>query len=127
MTDRERALDLAYKALNRRDHTVSELRARLEAKEVEPQAIAGALAELEREGVLDDARYAQRFAEDRRNLDSWGAERIERELRRRGVALDLVEQALAEHDRQRELDAALALLAERLQEPPVDDRGRDRA
>ena len=33
------------------------------------------------QGYLDDARYAQRFAEDRRTLDAWGAERIERRLR----------------------------------------------
>lgn len=127
MTDAERALDLAYKALNRRDHTVSELRTRLEGKQVEEGAIAAAIAQLEEERLLDDARFARRFAEDKRALESWGGERIERELRRRGVALDLVESALGAQDRQGELDSALALLAERVREPPVDDRGRDRA
>ena len=38
-----------------------------------------------RAGYLDDARFAQRFAEDRRRLDGWGAERIERRLRALGV------------------------------------------
>jgi regulatory protein len=127
MTEIERALDLAYKALNRRDHTVSELQARLAGKQVEPDAIAAAIAQLEEERLLDDARFARRFAEDKRSLERWGGERIERELLRRGVALEQVETALADQDRDGELESALALLAERVREPPADDRGRDRA
>ena len=60
MTDAQRALDLAYKALNRRDRTVAELRIHLEGKLVEPAAIDAAIAELEQGGFLDDARFAQR-------------------------------------------------------------------
>jgi regulatory protein len=127
MTDAQRALDLAYKALNRRDRTVGELRVHLEGKLVEPAAIDGAIAELERGGFLNDARFAQRLAEDKRTLEQWGSERIERELLRRGVAPDLVETTLAAWDRAGELDAALALLAAKVREPPADDRGRDRA
>lgn len=126
MTEDQRALDLAYKALNRRERTVFELRTYLEGKLVEPAAIDVAVAALERDRLLDDARFAQRFAEDKRTLERWGGERIERELTRRGVALDLVENALAAQDQGGELDAALALLAERAPEPPADDRGRDR-
>jgi len=127
MTDAQRALDLAYKALNRRDRTVSELRIYLEGKLVEPTAIDFAVGELEQDGFLDDARFAQRFSEDKRTLERWGSERIERELLRRGVPPDLVETALAAQDREGELDSALALLAEKVREPPADDRARDRA
>jgi len=126
MSEAQRALDLAHKALNRRERTVFELRAHLEGKLVEPDAIDTVVAELERAGLLDDARFAQRFAEDKRTLERWGAERIERELARRGVALDLIETAVAARDRDEELDAALALLADRV-EPPADDPARDRA
>jgi regulatory protein len=127
MDETQRALDLAYKALNRRERTVCELRACLEGKRVEPEAIDAAIAELEQARLLDDAGFARRFAEDKRTLERWGAERIERELLRRGVALDLVETAVAAQDRDGELDSALALLAERVREPPCDDRERDRA
>ncbi len=127
MTDEQRALDLAYKALNRRDRTVGELRGYLEGKLVEPAAIDATIGELEQGGFLDDARFAQRLADDKRTLERWGSERIERELLRRGVPSDLVEAALAEQDREGELDSALALLAEKVREPPVDDRARDRA
>ena len=47
------------------------MRRHLEAKRVEPDTIEAALAELGEQGYLDDARYAQRFAEDRRTLDDW--------------------------------------------------------
>ena len=127
MSEEQRALDLAYKALNRRERTVYELRAHLEGKLVEPVAIDAAVAELERAGLLDDARFAARFAEDKRLLERWGAERIERELLRRGVARDLVETAVAARDREDELGSALALHAERVRELPADDRARDRA
>ncbi|HEX2160568.1 MAG TPA: regulatory protein RecX [Thermoleophilaceae bacterium] len=127
MDEAQRALDLAFKALNRRERSVGELRAYLEGKRVEPDAIDAAVAELERAGLLDDAGFARRFAEDKRTLERWGAERIERELRRRGVARDLVEAAVAQQDRDGELVSALALLAEKVREPPADDRGRDRA
>jgi regulatory protein len=127
MGETQRALDLAYKVLNRRDRTVFELRTHLEGKLVEPDAIEAAVVELEREGLLDDARFAQRFTEDKRTLERWGAERIERELTRRGVAVDLIETAIAEQDRGGELDAALALLADKVREPPANDRARDRA
>jgi regulatory protein len=122
-----RALDLAYKALGRREHTVAELRAVLERKRVEPDAIEAALTELSEAGLLDDARYARRFAEDKRALARWGSERIARDLTRRGIESGLVDAALQEQGREGELESALALLAERSPEPPESDRERDRA
>lgn len=125
--ERERAIELAYRAVGARDRTVSELRTFLERKRVEPVAIEEAVAELVDAGFLDDGRYARRFAEDKRTLERWGSERIARDLRRRGVGPELVEAALAMQDRGAELDTALLLLETRFPDPPSDDRGRDRA
>ena len=88
VTDPERlqhALDLAYRFLGHRDRTVAEVRERLTAERVEPAVVEEAVEELRHLGYLDDARYAQRFAEDRRTIDAWGAERIERRLLAVGV------------------------------------------
>jgi regulatory protein len=122
----ERAIELGYRAVGYRERTVAELRTFLERKRVEPEAIDEAVAELTTAGFLDDARYARRFAEDKRELDRWGAERIARDLRRRGVAPDLIEAALVERSREAELRTALLLLEQRIP-PPRDDRERDRA
>src|SRR4051812_1708660 len=125
--ERERAIDLAYRAVGTRDRTVAELRTFLERKRVEPSAIEEAVAELVEAGFLDDARYAHRFAEDKRALERWGSERIARDLRRRGVEPELVEAAVATQDRGAELETAILLLEARFAEPPADDRARDRA
>jgi regulatory protein len=125
--DLQRALDLAYRYLGHRDRTVAELRRHLEAKGVEPRTAEAAIAELTVQGYLDDARYAQRFAEDRRTIDAWGAERIERRLLAVGVDAALIAAALDERDADEELEAALAVLRRRFPRAPSDDRERERA
>jgi len=123
----QEALDLAFSYLGHRDRTVAEVRRHLERKRVEPAAIDGALAELGRLGYLDDARYAQRFAEDRRRLDAWGAERIERRLVALGVPPEHVASAVGAGDDHDELSAAVELLRRRIGRPPETDRDRERA
>lgn len=123
----QRALDLAYRYLGRRDRTVVEMRRHLEGKRVEPDLIDEAVAELLEQGYLDDARYARRFAEDRRTLDSWGVDRIEQRLIAVGVDRADIAAALAAQPAEAELDAAVALLQRKLREPPTDDRGREKA
>ena len=124
--ERERAIQLAYRAVGYRERTVAELRTFLERKRVEPEAIDDAVTELTEAGFLDDARYAQRFAEDKRELERWGSERIARELQRRGVPPDLIEPAVADRSREAELDTALLVLAQKVASVG-DDRERDRA
>ena len=126
-SEEQRALALAQTALSARDRTESELRSVLERKRVEPDAIDCAVAELKAAGLLDDVRFAHRFAEDKRVLERWGCDRIERELRRRGLAPELVEAATRAREREQELSAAVELLAERVPQPLASDRERDRA
>ena len=62
------------------------------------------VGELREQGYLDDARYARRFAEDRRRLDDWGAERIERRLLALGVDRELMCRRGRSQDADDELD-----------------------
>jgi regulatory protein len=126
-SETERAIDLAYNAVSRRERTVAELRTCLERRRVEPVAIDAAVEELTAAGFLDDARYAIRFAEDKRELEQWGSERIARDLGRRGVAAELIEAALCDRSPQAELETAVLLLKRSFPVPPRDDRERDRA
>jgi regulatory protein len=123
----QHALDTAYRYLGRRDRTALEVRRHLEGKKVEPSAIDGALHELHVSGYLDDARYAKRFAEDRRELDDWGADRIARRLQAAGVGEEDVAAALDDRGSDGEREAALALLQRRLRVAPSSDRERERA
>jgi regulatory protein len=123
----ERARGLAWRALNRRDRTVLELGAVLLDKRVEPAVADQVVTELIELGYLDDARYAERFAEDRQRLDGWGSERIERRLRELGIANDTIDVALAARDYEAERGAALELLRRRCPQPPATRAERDRA
>jgi regulatory protein len=123
----EKARALAWRALNKRDRTVDEVGGMLLGKRVEPSVADQVVTELIELGYLDDARYAQRFAEDRRTIDAWGAERIERRLLALGVDPALIAAALDARGAGEELEAALAVLRRRFARPPADDRSRDRA
>lgn len=123
----QRALDLAYAYLAKRDRTVREVRRRLQEREVDPASVEEALAELTDAGMLDDARYATRFAEDRRNLDSWGASRIERRLVEVGVTSEHIEAALRMQEGEDEFGAALCALRRRYPDPLPDAQERERA
>ena len=121
------ALDVAYAYLAKRDRTVREVSRRLEEREVDAATVSETLAELTDAGMLDDARYAVRFAEDRRNLDAWGAARIERRLLAVGVAVEHVDAALAMQEGEDEFGAALDALRRRYLDPLADARERERA
>ncbi len=90
-------------------------------------SVAAAIDVLCEQGYLDDARFAGRFAADRRTLDCWGSERIERRLGDLGIDDELVSGALAELGPDNELHVAVGLLERRFPEPPGDDRSRQRA
>ena len=120
------ALQKAYRYLGHRDRTVAELRKHLLAKGVPEEIAEAALDELGELGYVDDARFARQFAEDRRNLDAWGGERIERRLLDLGVDRELVAAAVAAGG-EGELDAAVELLRRRFPAPPATERERERA
>ena len=130
MSDLDRALAFAYRYVNRRERTIHEVRARLEAKGIEPAITDQALAALVEQGVVDDGRFARLFVHDKRELEGWGADRIRRGLLARGIDRELAAEALAhveDENPETELERALRLLRRRFVSAPRDRRERDRA
>jgi regulatory protein len=124
----QRALDGAYRYLNRRERTVAEVRQRLEQVGIESAIAEEAIAILTEQNVLDDERYARLFVQDKRALEQWGGDRIRRALRTRGIGRDVIEEALTEDESSAdELARAVELLRARFPSPPQDRRERDRA
>jgi regulatory protein len=121
------ARGLAWDALNRRERTVAELARILARKRVEPAVIEEVVGELVEQGFLDDARYARQFADERRRLDSWGTERIQRRLRALGIGREELDEALEAQPHDEELDAAVALLRRRFPAAPSTPRDCERA
>jgi regulatory protein len=123
-----RALATAYRYLNQRERTEAEMRTRLSRASADPADVERAIETLREQGYLDDARFARLFAQDKRELDQWGSDRIRRTLLARGVTRELVDDALDEqpgNDSERE--RAVALLKRRFPSPPQDRRERERA
>jgi len=128
---RERLLDDAlaccYRHLARREHSVAELRGRLERDAFAPAIVDEAVAVVVEQGYVDDARYARLLVEDRRTIDGWGVERLRARLESAGIDRELVEATLADCDGESELVAATALIRRRCALPLADDRQRQRA
>jgi regulatory protein len=120
------ALVLALRALRRRERSRAELAAWLGERGVEAEEVDETLTRLEELGELDDGRFARRYAEDKRELAGWGAERIRDALQARGIAHEEIEAALAAEDGESEVGRAIALLARR-GELPSSERARARA
>ena len=120
------ALSDAYRHLGMRDRTEAEVRAGLARRGHDPQVTDDAVEELCVQGYLDDARFARRFAEDRRSLDGWGGERIRARLAELGVPAHLID-ATAWSAPEEELAAAVDLLRRRLPHAPSGERERQRA
>jgi regulatory protein len=123
----DRALVRAYRHLGQREHSVAELRRRLERAHTEPEVLEEALAILAEQGYIDDARYTRMLVEDRRSIDGWGEQRIRARLQQAGIDRDLIDQVLAEGGQAGELASAIALLERRWRRAPADDRERQRA
>jgi regulatory protein len=83
----------AVALLARRDFASGELHERLLQQGFEEAAVASLLAGLAREGVLDDGRYAQNYVVYHAGRGQ-GPLRIAAELRRRGLAAELIDAAL---------------------------------
>jgi regulatory protein len=103
------------------------VRRHLRRRGVDPATTARTLSALIVDGYLNDVRYAQRFTADKRQLDHWGAKRIEQRLLAAGVDVETVDAVLATRDPSDELEAAIELLERRFSIPPRDGRERNRA
>ncbi|HEX6116759.1 MAG TPA: regulatory protein RecX [Solirubrobacterales bacterium] len=100
----------ALGALRRRERSRAELAEWLARRGYEQEDRIAALDRLEEVGELDDARFARRYAEDKRELSGWGPERIREALLARGVPLMEVEDALEADSHDEQLDRATELL-----------------
>jgi regulatory protein len=106
-------LSLALSALNRKERTVAEMGSWLRARGVGTDEVEEVVDRLVSTGVLDDNRYARRYAEDKRMLKRWGSERIRVALLDRGISPTDVEEALSDAGGEDEIELAHELLCDR--------------
>jgi SOS response regulatory protein OraA/RecX len=100
----------ALRLLRHRDRSIAQVDRELEKRGVDDADRAEALATLERTGIVDDGRYAERRAATLAERGA-GDALISHDLTAAGVALELVEAALAALED--ELDRARRIAARR--------------
>ncbi|MDD2309153.1 MAG: regulatory protein RecX [Desulfuromonadaceae bacterium] len=85
----------ALRLLTGRDYSTARIRQKLATREAAEGGIDDVIARLQREGWLDDRRYAVRFAESALSSGRYYGARLRMEMRRRGFTADLVNETLA--------------------------------
>ena len=103
------AYQAALKMLSRRDYFRVELEDRLARKGYQTEEIERAMDRCSHLNLVNDARLAERFVDFRSADRGWGPRRLVAELRRRGVAGELAEEAsrLAPDQLQAALETAI--------------------
>ena len=89
------AKDRALRLLGARWRSRAELDQRLRRAGFEPEDIAAALADLERAGLIDDARFARAVVGDQAGQRLAGDRAIRAALYQKGVSADVADAALA--------------------------------
>ena len=101
---RVQAHEAALRLLSHRSRSEAEMRTRLTMRGIDPKVIDGEIDRLRDAGLLDDAKFARAWVEDRKRLAPRGRRMLRYELLGRGIAPDAVDEVTADVD-----DGALAL------------------
>ncbi|MFJ9776513.1 regulatory protein RecX [Kitasatospora sp. NPDC101157] len=114
-TDPEsRARDICLRLLTGAAKSRKQLADALSKREIPEDVAEEVLTRLEEVGLIDDAAFAAAWVESRHAVRGLSRRALAQELRTKGVAADLVEQAVAQLDHDDETDAARALVERKL-------------
>ena len=101
--------EYALRLLTARSYTVRDLRRKLVQREYSPNEVAATIERLERSGLLDDASYAERFARGKLVNEHASRRRVAQLLVRKGIAPEVVQDAIARVVETEDVDAAAAI------------------
>lgn len=106
----EEARSICLRLLTMRARTRAELSDALASRDVPDDASARVLDRLSRVGLIDDVAFAASFAAAVHGSRGLAANEIKRQLRAKGVAVDLTETAVLRIDADRERETAARLV-----------------
>lgn len=96
LAERTLAEELAFRLLTVRLRSRKELTDRLRRRGISAEIVAALTADLERDGLLDDARFADAWVRTRLTLAPSGRIRLQYELAQKGVAREVISRTLGE-------------------------------
>ncbi|MFD0397780.1 recombination regulator RecX [Kitasatospora sp. NPDC127121] len=109
-----RARDICLRLLTGAAKSRKQLADALRKREIPDDVADEVLTRLEEVGLIDDAAFAAAWVESRHAVRGLSRRALAQELRTKGVAADLVEQAVAQLDHDDETEAARALVDRKL-------------
>ncbi len=84
----------AFRYLDRRQHSISELRIKLKQKGYETELINQVLDDLKQKNYLDDTKFAEMFVEEKIKLKLWSEQKLRSELIKRGINSEIISDVL---------------------------------
>ena len=93
---RERAREIAFKYLSYRPRTIKEVADKLRSKEISAQIIEMVIEDLKGLKFLDDRSFARSWVAERLANRPGGRRLLYKELRQKGVDVELIEEAINE-------------------------------
>ncbi|MBF0275328.1 MAG: RecX family transcriptional regulator [Nitrospinae bacterium] len=92
----KRGIQIAYRAISRREKSTEEIRHLLENKEVEETVIEEIIQKLTKEKYLDDRRFTEIMVRSKKNYTKDGPLKIKQFLYKKGIREDLADQIIEE-------------------------------
>ena len=102
------ALDHALRLLGPRARSERELSDRLRAAGHDEDAVEAAIARTKELDLVDDAAFARQWVGERSTRKGFGARKLRAELAAKGVASEVIEEAVATLDTDSQLNGAIA-------------------
>lgn len=98
------------------ERAISDVKVKLSRATVSENDIDYIISALQREGFLDETRYAKAFVHDKFQLNGWGRIKIRHLLRMKQVDAEAIEEALHQIDEESYQSLVLALASKKLRE-----------
>lgn len=98
MEEEARILSRLADMCSKSEHCTYDIKEKLRKSELDGEAQARIIERLQKDRFIDDARYAEIYARDKARFNNWGPIKIRYELRRRGIASNMCDNAIAEVD-----------------------------
>ena len=98
------------------ERCISEIEQKLKDFTVQREKIPGIINQLQKEGYLDEERFAKAFAGGKFRLNQWGHNKIEFEMRIRGIPDLMIQEGMAEIDEAEYLQTLKELMIHKFNE-----------
>lgn len=100
----------ALNFIARRHHSKNEIRTKLKQKRFDTELIERTLNDLENNNLIDDASFANIFADEKIKFKNWGKNKVKSELMKRGVSSKVIADVIEEkYNSDSEIESGLEL------------------